>query len=105
MTYTVVFLRHSDQIIRGRTSPTRECNGQFAKEQDCFFGSFKAARPSLRTIPAASLPLFTPSAAVGFARTRARTEGCFHRESGAPTPCASPPPGTPPALSHQPVGG
>ena len=53
----VLFLCHSDQIFRGRTSPTCECHGQFTQEKDLPVQGFSPAHRALRPFSAASLPL------------------------------------------------
>jgi hypothetical protein len=51
MPYMVVFLRHSDQVLRVRTSSTCECDGQFTQEKSLLQRDFGLADHSLWHLP------------------------------------------------------
>ena|SRR5258708_6323284 len=105
MTHMVLLLRHSDKIIRGRTSPTRECDAQFTPAADLHFRGFGGVGRSLWAIAQTSLPLFTASPTNGFAPAGSRTQGGLYRKAcpqfnpeGSAASSAA-------ALFHQSLGG
>jgi hypothetical protein len=104
-TYRVLLLRRSGQSIRGRTSPTREPNGQPPPARGlCFQGPGLPGR-SLGFVPSAGLPLFAASAPDGWAFAHSRRQSGFYGQAAPATNPAGAPTGPPRALGHQWLGG
>ena len=88
----VLLLRHSGEIIRGRTSPTCERDDPVAPARKLRFADLGRDRLALPAIQAAGLPVLTASSASRFTFGCSREEKCFHRQTaslfnraGAPT--------------------
>ena len=101
----VLFLCHSDQIFRGRTSPTCECHGQFTQEKDLPVQGFSPAHRALRPFSAASLPLPATGPESCFAAPSSRSQGRVYRQAGARAHRRSSSPGSTATLFDQPLGG
>lgn len=93
VTYTVVFSWRSDQIDRGRTSPTRESDGQFAPRQNFAHRSSGDACDSLSCFATSGLSLSQTGSASSRPSTHSRTEDCFYGQALAHDRA----PGTPPS--------
>jgi hypothetical protein len=105
MTYMVVVLRHKDQIIRVRTSPTCECDGQFTQEKNLCPKGFRFARSPLRHFTTSSLPLLSASPRGRWPGTGSRGQGCFYCEVARVLDWKGPPASSTRTGWHQPVGG
>ena len=105
MTHMVLLLRHSDQIIRVRTSSTRECNGQFAQDENLSPSGFAAGRRPLRNLQASSIPLSSGGTNDPGASGSSGSENRFYSEAPALLDPASSPAGRTEASYDQPLGG
>lgn len=105
MTYIVVYLRHSDEVIRVRTGSTCECHSQFTQEKGLAIRGFELAHRPLSHLPAPSVPL--PPAGSNHPVTSAcpRKEGGLYGQAFHSFNQASPTAGATAAFHHQPVGG
>ena len=101
----VLFLCQSDQIFRGRTSPTCECHGQFTQEENLPVQGFSPAHRALRPFSAASLSLPSAGPENHGAAPGSRSQGRVYGQAGARAHRRSSPPGPTAALFHQPLGG
>src|SRR5467141_3880882 len=101
----VLLLCHSDEIFRGRTSPTCECHGQFTQEENLTVQGFSPAHRALRPLSAASLSLPATGPESRFAASSSRSQGRVYRQAGARAHRRSSPPGPTATLFHQPLGG
>jgi hypothetical protein len=88
----VLLLRHSGEIIGGRTSPTCERNDPVAPARKLRFADLGRGRRALSVIKAAGLPVPAASSASRFTFGCSREEKRFHRQTaslfnraGAPT--------------------
>jgi hypothetical protein len=104
MTYIVLYIRQSDEVIPGRTSPTRECDDQFTPTTDLHFRGPGGAHRSLRLISQASLPLSATSSASGCATPCSRTQSGFHRQASSRVGDKGSEAGSTSTLFDQPVG-
>jgi len=105
MTYMVLFLRHSDQVIRLRKSSACECDGQLAQKKDLSAKGLKPTCRQVRHLPASSLSLSTASPNHPPARACSRSKNGFYRQT-FPVACpTSPPPGPARRQHHQRLGG
>jgi hypothetical protein len=105
VTHNVVFLWRSDQIDRGRTSPTRESNGQFAPGQNFARRSFGEACDSLSCFAASGLSLSQTGSASSCPSAHSRTEDCFYGQALAHDRAPGAPPGARGEAHDQRVGG
>src|ERR1017187_4247271 len=104
MTYMVLLLRHSDEIIGVRKSSTCECDGQFAQKKDLSAKGLKPARRRLWHLQASSLSLSTAGPNRREAPARSGKENCFYSQT-SPLACpAGPPPSPARTQRHQPLG-
>jgi len=76
----VVLLRHKDEVIGVRTSPTCECDGQFTQPENLSFRGFRFAHHSLRHLASPSLPLFSASPSGSRPGAGSRGQGCVYGE-------------------------
>jgi len=105
MTHKVLLLRHSDEIIRGRTSPTRECDAQFTSTADLHFRGFEGVGRSLWAVAQTGLPLFTASPTSGIAAAGSRTKGGLYRKACPQFNPEGSSAGSAAELFHQSLGG
>src|SRR6267378_1225993 len=101
----VLLLRQSGEIIRGRTSPTRERDNQFtgAKKLDC--AGLSRVGHLLWPIQAAGLSLPAPSSASHFAFACSPRESGFYGQTSVPFNRSGSAASSAAALFHQLVGG
>ena len=100
----VLLVRHSGEIIRGRTGPTRERNDQFTRAKKLRCGGLSRDCRALRAVPPAGLPLPAASPASGFAFAGSGRESRLYRQTSAPINCAGPAASPTTALLHQFLG-
>ena len=105
MTYMVVYLRHSDQVLRVRTSSTCECDGPFTQRKCLSPRGLELACHSLWHLTASGLPLFTPGSNGPWPIARARSQSCLHSQVACFGDSTRAPTRTARRLEHQPVGG
>ncbi len=105
MTHMVLCLRHSDQVIRVRTSSTCECDGEFTQAKGLRSRGSEVARRSLRHFAASSVPLPSagPSRSGAVDASRGQ-EGVYCEAIGLADPKSSPASSTG-RRHHQPMGG
>src|SRR5215470_9598514 len=85
----VLRLRHSGEIIRGRTSPTCERDHPVTQAQNlCFAGPGRVDR-ALWAIPAAGLPVLATSSASRLTFSHSRRQERLHCETAPNLNCAS----------------
>src|SRR3974390_2819329 len=101
----VVLLRHSDQIIRGRTGPTCEPDAQFTSATDLLFRGLESADRPLWVVPSAGLPLSPAGPAKRFATADPGSQSGFHGQTPAQFNLPSSPTSSAASLFHQPMGG
>ena len=95
MPYMVVYLCHSDQVLRVRTSSTCECDGQFTQEKSLLQRDFRLADHSLWHLPAPSLPLCSSGSKHSWPRGSSRTQERFYCQAvglldpASPSACAT----------------
>lgn len=77
----VLFLGHSDQVIRGRTGQTREPDAQSTRQTDLYDGGSGESYRSVWSIAKAGIPLFAASSASRFTIACARGQVCLHGET------------------------
>src|SRR6266567_7925881 len=82
MTGMVLLLRHSGEIIRGRTSPTRERDDSVTPARNFRFADLDRNRLALPDLTAAGLPLLAASSASQFTFSCSRAEKGLHRQTG-----------------------
>ena len=104
MTHMVLFLWHSDQIVRVRASSTCECDGSFTQQGLSSRGRELARRP-LPHFAAPGVPLPSASPYGSEAPGDSRSQECFHGKNinivNPPSPAAS----ASRRRHYQPVGG
>lgn len=79
----VLLLRHSGEIIRGRTSPTREWDDSVTSARDFRFAGLDPNRLALPDLTAAGLPLLAASPASQFTFGCSRAEKGVHRQTAS----------------------
>ena len=104
VTYMVLFIRRSEQVLRVRTSSTCECNGQFAQAENLPRG-FELAHRQLWPLAPSSLPLSSTSPKRWWTATDSRSEECFYCQVAGFVDLPSPPASSARRPGHQPVGG
>ena len=77
----VVLLRRSGEIIRGRTSPTRERDDQFTRTKNLRFAGLDRDYCSLRTVAASGLSVSAASSRSHFAFACSRPEKRLHGQT------------------------
>lgn len=105
LTYMVVLLRHSEQVLRVRTGSTCECDGQFTQAQNLCPGGLELACRPLWHLASSSLPLPAAGPNRRCAAAGSRGQGRLYREIARfldPTSSAA---GSARTRGHQPVGG
>jgi hypothetical protein len=101
----VVYLRHKEQIVRVRTSPTCECDGQFTPPENLSLRGFRFAHCAIRHLAPPSVPLFSASPRGCRTGAGSRGQGCFYGEVTPLLDSPSPPASRGRTGRHQPVGG
>lgn len=101
----VLLLRHKDQIIRARTSPTCECDGQFTQRESLCTRGFGFPQCSLRHFAAPSVPLFSTGPGCWRPCTGPGGQGCFYGEVARVLDWPSSAASSARTGWHQPVGG
>jgi len=79
----VLLLRHSGEIIRGRTSPTRECDYSVTSARNLRFAGLDRNRLALPYLSPAGLPLLSASPASQFTLGCSRAEKGLHRQTAS----------------------
>src|SRR6478672_11838966 len=97
----VLFLSHSDKVIRGRTGPTREPDAQFTPATSLQFRGLGGTDRSLRSVWPTGLPLFATGSASYFAAAGSRGQGGLHRKASPQFNAQGSPAGSTAALLHQ----
>ena len=100
----VLLLRHSAEIIRGRTGPTRERDNAVNREKSLRLRSLEGDHQSLWTIAATSLPLSAACSASQCSIGCSRPEKRFYRQAAPPFNRAGSSASTAGAHFHQRLG-
>ena len=100
----VLFLRHSDQIIRGRTGPTRERDTQNAPAANLNDSGSAEVGRSLQIIAPASLSLCATGQPDIWALAGPRGQSGLHGQAPAPSDSRSSAPRTTAGMCDQSVG-
>ena len=79
----VLQLRHSGEIIRGRTSQTRECDHSVNSARNLRFADLDRTRLALSCLSPAGLPLLSASPASQFTFGCSRAEKGLHRQTAS----------------------
>ncbi len=105
MSYMVLPLRHSDQVIRVRTCTTCECDGQFTSAKGLTPKGPELAHRPIRPLAASSLsiPLPSPTSSRTFAGSG--SEGSVYGQVAGFLDSTSSPAGSAGRWHHQPMGG
>lgn len=105
VTYMVLLLRQSDQVIRLRKSSTCECDGQVAQTKDLSARGLKPTRRRLRHLPASSLSLLATGPSRAPADDGAGSKNRFYSQTFLFAGPTSPPPGPARRRHYQRLGG
>ena len=100
----VLLLRHSGEIIGGRTSPTCERDDPVAPTRKFRFADLGPDRLALPAIQAAGLSILAAGSASRFTFGCSREEKCFHRQTARLFNRAGAPTGPPAACFDQRLG-
>jgi hypothetical protein len=84
----VLLLRHSAEIIRGRTGPTRECDNPVNREKRLRLRGLEGDRQSFWVVATTSLPLSAARSASQCSIGYPGREKRFHRQVAPPVDCA-----------------
>jgi hypothetical protein len=100
----VLLLRHSDEVIRSRTGPTREHDFELTPTAEFQHPGVGQAHLVVWALAPASVPLFAAGSTGPIAHTRARSKGGLYRQADLELDFASSQSGTTGALLDQPMG-
>ena len=101
----VLLLRHSDQVLRVRTSSTCECDGQFTQEKNLSPRGAELAHHPLWHLAPPSLPLSSAGPKRWWASANSRSQESLHRQAVHFLNPARPSASSAKRRHHQPVGG
>lgn len=104
VTYMVLLFRHSDQVLRVRTSSTCECDGQFTQAKSLSFGGFKLAQCSAWPLATSSLSLSSAGTECTGTPSGSRSQEGLYRQVVHFLDPTSPPASSARRWCHQPVG-
>src|SRR2546426_2522804 len=104
-TYMVLLLRHSDQVLRVRTSSTCECDGQFTQEKNLSSRGAELAHRPLWPLAPSSVPLSSAGPDRSRAGACSRSQDSLYRQAVRWLDPAGPPASSAKRGHHQPVGG
>ena len=104
MTHMVVSLRHSDQVLRVRTSSTCECDGQFTQAKSLPPRGLEVAHGPLWHFATSSLPLLPPGQDCAWAAAGSGGQAGLHRQAIRFADPKGPPAVTVRRRYHQSVG-
>jgi hypothetical protein len=105
MTHTVLFIRHSGKVIRGRTGQTCESDVEIIAPTGLHFKGPRATRRPLRTVPKTGLSICRASSKVGFTIASARIQNGFHGQASPQFDPKGPAACSPSGAPHQRLGG
>ena len=104
MSYPVLLLRHSGEVIRSRTGPTCEYDFELTPRVDLQHWSAGKAHLIVWALAPASVPLFAAGPKGPLPFTRIRSKVSVYRQAALELDFASSQAGTTAALFDQPVG-